>query len=160
MFKPSIPHSIFLKYCIFPVSSHCSKSFFRFAYSENTRKYLLSVYEVYGKFRAVCSRQNCLRIRGKDICVHGEDAKIHKKRISWDILVQHENFVRSFISMEDGLDEAKKQFHATLPLKCQTWEESFVHFYLATGPLVWFACILAHSVKCSAKQLSCTVQYV
>ncbi len=40
----------------------------------------VSVYGEYGKFRAACGAQNRLRIHGKNlfICVHGEDAKIHK----------------------------------------------------------------------------------
>jgi hypothetical protein len=43
-------------------------------YSENKRR----VYGENGKFRAVCDTQNRLRIRGKNLCVHGEDAKKHK----------------------------------------------------------------------------------
>jgi hypothetical protein len=38
----------------------------------------LSAYVEYGKFGVVCGTQNCLRIRGKNLCVHGEDAKRHK----------------------------------------------------------------------------------
>ncbi len=38
----------------------------------------LSAYGEYGEFRVVCGTQNCLRIRGKNLCVHGEDAKRHK----------------------------------------------------------------------------------
>jgi hypothetical protein len=55
------------------------------AYSENTRnvfkrlqrmrgKYL-RVYGKYDECRVVCGTQNCLRIRGKNLCVHGEDAE-------------------------------------------------------------------------------------
>ncbi len=42
------------------------------AFSENKRR----VYGEYGKFRAVCGTQNCLRIRGNNVYVVGEDAKI------------------------------------------------------------------------------------
>ena len=38
----------------------------------------LSAYGEYGEFRVVCGTQNWLRIRGKNLCVHGEDAKRHK----------------------------------------------------------------------------------
>ncbi len=48
-----------------------------YAYSENTGKYL-SVHGEYSEFRVVCGTQNRLRVRGKNLCVHGEDAKIHK----------------------------------------------------------------------------------
>ncbi len=43
------------------------------AYSENTGK-------VYGEANLglFCGAQNRLRIRGKNLCVHGEDAKRHK----------------------------------------------------------------------------------
>jgi hypothetical protein len=43
-----------------------------------TRGKCLSTYGEYGEFRVVCGTQNCLRIRGKTLCVHGEDAKRHK----------------------------------------------------------------------------------
>jgi hypothetical protein len=38
----------------------------------------LSAYGEYGEFRVVSGTQNCLRIRGKNLCVHGENAKRHK----------------------------------------------------------------------------------
>jgi hypothetical protein len=38
----------------------------------------LSAYEEYGEFRVVCGTQNCLRIRGNNLCLHGEDAKRYK----------------------------------------------------------------------------------
>jgi hypothetical protein len=38
----------------------------------------LSACGKYGEFRVVCGTQNCLRIRGTNLCVHGEDAKRHK----------------------------------------------------------------------------------
>ncbi len=38
----------------------------------------LSAYGEYGEFRVVCGTQNSLRIRGKNLCVHGEDAKRQK----------------------------------------------------------------------------------
>jgi hypothetical protein len=38
----------------------------------------LSAYGEYGEFRVVCGTQNCLRIRGNNLCLHGEDAKRHK----------------------------------------------------------------------------------
>jgi hypothetical protein len=38
----------------------------------------LSAYGEYGEFRVVCGTQNSLRIRGKNLCVHGENAKRHK----------------------------------------------------------------------------------
>jgi hypothetical protein len=37
-----------------------------------------SAYGEYNEFRNVCGTQNCLRIRGKNLCVHGEDTKRHK----------------------------------------------------------------------------------
>jgi len=36
---------------------------------------ILSVYGEYGKCRVVCGTQNFLQIRGKNLCVHGEEAK-------------------------------------------------------------------------------------
>jgi len=38
----------------------------------------LSVYGEYGEFKVVCSTQNRLRKRGKNLCVHGKDDKKHK----------------------------------------------------------------------------------
>jgi hypothetical protein len=38
----------------------------------------LSAFGEYSKFGVVCGTQNCLRIRRKNLCVHGEDAKRHK----------------------------------------------------------------------------------
>jgi hypothetical protein len=35
----------------------------------------LSVYGEYGEYRVVCGTQNRLPIRGKNLCVHGEEAK-------------------------------------------------------------------------------------
>ncbi len=37
----------------------------------------LSVYGEYGECRIVCGTQNRLRIRGKNPCGHGEEAKRH-----------------------------------------------------------------------------------
>jgi hypothetical protein len=42
-----------------------------------------SVYAEYGKIRVIWDTKNCLRIREKNLCVHGEEAKI---------MVQHETF--------------------------------------------------------------------
>jgi hypothetical protein len=42
------------------------------------REKYLSVHGEYGEFRVVCGTLNRLRIRGKNLCVHGEDAKSHK----------------------------------------------------------------------------------
>jgi hypothetical protein len=33
------------------------------------------------------------------------------------VMVQHENFLRSFLSLQYGLDKAKKPFHAIVPLR-------------------------------------------
>jgi hypothetical protein len=38
----------------------------------------LSVHGEYGEFRVVCGTYNRLGLRGKNLCVHGEDAKSHK----------------------------------------------------------------------------------
>ncbi len=38
----------------------------------------LSVYGEYGEFRVVCGTQSRLRIRGKNLCAHGEEAKRYK----------------------------------------------------------------------------------
>ncbi len=48
-----------------------------YAYSENAGK-VLSVFGEFGEFRVVCGTQNRLRIREKNLCVHGEDARRHK----------------------------------------------------------------------------------
>ncbi len=71
----------FSKYCPFKVSRHCWNRKFFSVYSS----FLLripricgknwSVYGEYGKFRAVCGIPNYLRIRGKNLCVHGEDTQ-------------------------------------------------------------------------------------
>ncbi len=37
----------------------------------------LSVYGEYGEFMVLCVTQNRFRIRGKNLCVHAEDAKRH-----------------------------------------------------------------------------------
>ncbi len=48
-------------------------------YSENTIKvFKRTVYVEYGEFRVVCGIQSLLRIRGKNLCAHGEDAERHK----------------------------------------------------------------------------------
>ncbi len=48
-----------------------------------------TIFEKLGLFAA----QNCLRIRGKKLCVHEEDAKIHKTEdISVNNGIQHEIF--------------------------------------------------------------------
>ncbi len=38
----------------------------------------LRVYGEYGEIRVVCGAQNRLRIRGKNLCVHREDAQRNK----------------------------------------------------------------------------------
>ncbi len=58
--------------------------FFMFsAYSQNTWK-VFKLYGEYGKSRVVCGTQNRLRICGKNLCAHGENAKRYK---TGDILV-------------------------------------------------------------------------
>jgi hypothetical protein len=44
----------------------------------------LSLYGEYGELRVVCGTQSRLRIRGKNLCAHGENAKRYK---TGDILV-------------------------------------------------------------------------
>ncbi len=53
------------------------------AYSENTWK-VFSVYGEYGEFRVVRGTQSRLRIHGKILCAHGENAKRYE---TGDILV-------------------------------------------------------------------------
>jgi hypothetical protein len=53
------------------------------AYSENTGKVFKRIWRI-GEFRVVCGTQSCLRIRGKNLCAHGENAKRYK---TGDILV-------------------------------------------------------------------------
>jgi hypothetical protein len=69
------------------------------------------------QFMVVCGTQSRLRIRGKNLCAHGENAKRHK---TGDILVnnvvRHEKYFRSLLSTHNGLDYAKKPFHAAVPL--------------------------------------------
>ncbi len=48
----------------------------------------LGVYVEYVKVEVVCGTQNLLRMRGKNLCIHGEDAKRHK---SEDISVKKNN---------------------------------------------------------------------
>jgi hypothetical protein len=61
----------------------------------------LSVYGEYGEFRVACGKQNRLRIREKNLCVHGEDAKRHKTVY----ISVNDNFLRFFLSYTvwDGL---------------------------------------------------------
>jgi hypothetical protein len=61
------------------------------AYAEDIRKYM-SVCREYGKFRVVCCTQNRLRKRGKNLCVHGDDAERHETE-EWGYFVQHEIFL-------------------------------------------------------------------
>ncbi len=71
------------------------------------------MYGEYGKFKAVCDTQNLKRIRGKNVCVHGEDTKIHKTEA---ISVNNDPtwiFFCSFLSIKDALDYPKKPLHAT-----------------------------------------------
>ncbi len=67
------------------------------------------------------------RMHGKNLCVHGEDAKIllaysHntprdiKVRISQLIITRIYKNLMFFLSTLDGMDEAKKPSHATVPL--------------------------------------------
>ncbi len=79
VFNPTFDFS---KYCPFKVSRHCWNWKFLSAYSSfflrlpRTCGKNWSVYgEKYGKFRAVCGIPNDLRIRGKNLCVHGEDTQ-------------------------------------------------------------------------------------
>jgi hypothetical protein len=48
------------------------------AYSENTWKVYMEDAANSLQFRVVCGTQSRLRIRGKNLCAHGEDAKRHK----------------------------------------------------------------------------------
>ena len=75
-----------------------------------------------------CGTQNHLLIGGKNLCVHGEDAKrllaySHntprdiKVRISQLIIKRIKKIFRFFLSTLDGMDEAKKPSHATVPLR-------------------------------------------
>jgi hypothetical protein len=77
-----IRHLIFSKYYLlkFPyiVKRHSFYVFFNlFAFTEYTRKVFKCMRRIQ-KFRAVFGTQNHLRIHGKNLCVYGEDAKIHK----------------------------------------------------------------------------------
>jgi hypothetical protein len=50
-----------------------------------------NVYGEYGECRVVCGTQNCLQIRGKNLCVQGEDAKrllAYKENTPRDIKVR------------------------------------------------------------------------
>jgi hypothetical protein len=53
------------------------------AYSENTWKVFK---RIWSEFRVVCDTQSRIRIHGKNLCAHGEDAKRHK---TGDILVNN-----------------------------------------------------------------------
>jgi hypothetical protein len=53
------------------------------AYSENMRKVFKRIWRI-GESRVVCGTQSRLRIRGKNLCAHGENAKGYK---TGDILV-------------------------------------------------------------------------
>jgi hypothetical protein len=57
-----------ISFCVFFILS---------AYSENMRKVFKRIWRI-RKFRAVCCTQYRLCIRGKNLCIHGEDAKRHK----------------------------------------------------------------------------------
>jgi hypothetical protein len=48
-----------------------------YAYSEKTGKVLKYIWRI-GEIRVFWGTQNSLRLRGKKLCVHGEDAKRHK----------------------------------------------------------------------------------
>jgi len=66
------------------------------------------------------------RIRGKNLCVHGGDAKKllvyspnrlidTKLSISWLLMVQHENFLDPYFLNKLGWIKPKNHCHATVP---------------------------------------------
>jgi hypothetical protein len=58
----------------------------------------ISVYREYGEIRVVCGTQNRIRILGKNLFVHGEDAKRQKTvNISFNDNMNF-NFFRFFLS--------------------------------------------------------------
>jgi hypothetical protein len=49
-----------------------------FTHIRRTPGKCLNVHREYGEFRVVCGAQSRLRICGRNLCVHGEDARRHK----------------------------------------------------------------------------------
>ncbi len=59
------------------------------------------------------------------IYAYMENTQTEKElRISQLIMVQHENFVRSLLSIQEGLYYGKKPFHATVRLRLMSYEHS------------------------------------
>jgi hypothetical protein len=51
-----------------------------YTYSENTGKVFKRMWRI-RQIKVVSGTQNCLRIRGKNVCIHREDAKRHKTSV-------------------------------------------------------------------------------
>jgi hypothetical protein len=103
-----------------------------------TQGNLLSVCGEYSEFRVVCGRQNLLRVRGKNLCVHREDAKRPTKLcqcISQLTIIQILNFLRFFLFSLYGIYKALKPAHATVPLNMESDLQSLFGL-LCTGLLI------------------------
>jgi hypothetical protein len=68
----------------------------------------LSENREYGKFSVVCGTQNHLNKRGKNLCVHGEDAKRHKTVYPQILIIQILIFFIFFLSTLHGMDLSLK----------------------------------------------------
>jgi hypothetical protein len=103
-------------------------------YAESIYAYMETIANL-GYLRYTKSSQNIRkvfkrirRIRGKNLCVHGEDTKrllAYSPNTPKDIkicrsqliIIQILNFFTFFLSTIFGMDEAKKPSHATVPFK-------------------------------------------
>jgi hypothetical protein len=78
----------------------------------------LSIHVECGEFRVVCSTYSRLRIRGKSLCVHGEDAKNNKTVHTRPTTTRPQNPSRLSPPTPPRMDQAKnKPSHATAPPK-------------------------------------------
>jgi len=83
-----------ISFCIFFILS---------AYSENMRRVFKRIWRI-GDIRVVCGTHYGFRIRGKNLCIHGEDAKKHKTENMSVNNGPKWNFCISLLFLQDGLD--------------------------------------------------------
>ncbi len=76
-FSPEFGFSHFFSKTLLNAKIFSAYSYF-FMRNRRTQGNFLNVNGEYGEFRVVCCTQNLLRIRGKNLCLHREDAKRYK----------------------------------------------------------------------------------
>jgi hypothetical protein len=96
--------------------------------------------------RLFAVHKNRLRIRRKNLCAHGEDAKKHKT-VYISVNNKTDFLKRFFLSTPYGMDLAWKPSHATVPSKPNSQETAHnfeIHVLQNCHRIIFYAYIYTH----------------